>query len=75
MLHPLKKGFDYQIDFRNELRFSGIDITQSDFNSETAVYFDSLGAPSNGGTVTLALGSRQIVVTLDQLTGKVTMSN
>ena len=75
MLHPLKKGFEYQILLKNELRFSGIDIIQSDFKSDTPVYFDSLGAPSHGGTATLTLGSHQIVVTLDQLTGKVTMSN
>ena len=73
MLHPLKKGRNYQIILTNESRFSGIEIIQSDFKSDTPVYFDSLGAPSHG--VTLALGSRQIVVTLDQLTGKVTMSN
>jgi prepilin-type N-terminal cleavage/methylation domain-containing protein len=75
MLHPLKKGFSYQIMLGSESRFSGIDIIQSDFKSDTPVYFDSMGAPSHGGTVTLALGSRQIVVTLDDLTGKVTMSN
>jgi prepilin-type N-terminal cleavage/methylation domain-containing protein len=73
--HPLNKGFDYQISLRNELRFSGIDISQSDFKPETPVYFDSMGAPSHGGTVTLTLGPRQIVVTLDDLTGKVTLSN
>ena len=75
MLHPLNKGFDYEIFLNNEIRFSGIDIIQSDFKSDTPVYFDSMGAPSHGGTVTLTLGARQIVVTLDQLTGKVTMSN
>ena len=75
MLHPLNKGFNYQIFLDNEHRFSGIDITQSDFNDNNPVYFDSMGAPSHGGTATLTLGARQIVVTLDDLTGKVTLSN
>jgi type II secretory pathway pseudopilin PulG len=75
MLHPLNKGFDYKIILTDESRFSGIDIIQSDFKSDTPVYFDSLGAPSHGGTVTLTLGARQIVVTLDDLTGKVTLNN
>jgi Tfp pilus assembly protein FimT len=75
MPHPLNKGFDYQINLRDELRFSGIDISLSDFKSETPVYFDSTGAPSHGGTATLTLGARQIVVTLNDLTGKVTLSN
>ena len=75
MQHPLKKGFNYEIFLSNETRFSGIDITLSDFDLGNPLHFDSLGAPSHGGTATLALGARQIVVTLDQLTGKVTMSN
>ena len=72
---PLKKGTDYVIIFPDESRFSGVDITASDFNVETPVFFDTLGAPSKGGTVTLALRDRQMVVTLDALTGKVTISN
>jgi prepilin-type N-terminal cleavage/methylation domain-containing protein len=75
MLHPLKKGVDYEIFLSNETRFGGVDITISDFDIGNPVHFDSMGAPSHGGTVTLTLGVRQIVVTLDQLTGKVTMSN
>ena len=75
MQHPLKKGFDYEIFLSNEIRFKGIDITLSDFDTGNPIFFDSLGAPSHGGTATLSLGARQIVVTLDQLTGKVTMSN
>jgi prepilin-type N-terminal cleavage/methylation domain-containing protein len=75
MPHPLKKGTDYKIILPDESRFRGVDITTSDFNVAAPVYFDTLGAPSKGGTVTLALGDRQMVVTLDVLTGKVTMSN
>jgi hypothetical protein len=75
ILHPLNKGVNYEFFLNNEHRFSGIDITQSDFNNDNPVYFDTMGAPSHGGTVTLTLGSRQIVVNLDQLTGKVTISN
>ena len=75
ILHPIKKGFDYEIFLSNEMQFSGIDITLSDFNPGNAVIFDAMGAPSHGGTVTLTLGARQIVITLDELTGKVTMSN
>lgn len=74
MQYPLKKGTDYVIILPDESRFSGVDITASDFNVEAPVFFDTLGAPSKGGTVTLALGDRQMVVTLDALTGKVTVS-
>ena len=74
MEYPLKKGFDYQIQFPNEDRFRGVDITASDFDASNPVDFNTLGSPSHGGTVTLALKGQQMVVTLDALTGKVSVS-
>ncbi|MGD8891942.1 MAG: GspH/FimT family protein [Desulfobacterales bacterium] len=74
MGNPMNKGMDYQIDFPVDTRFQGVDITASDFNFGDPVFFDTLGAPSKGGTVTLALAGGQMVVTLDALTGKVTVS-
>ncbi len=74
MQYPLKKGVDYVIAFGNEDRFQGVDIIWSSFNIVTPVYFYADGAPSMGGSVTLALGNRQIVVALDALTGKVSVS-
>ena len=75
MQYPLRKGTEYHFQLRDEDRFMGVDISTSDFNSDDPVYFDTLGAPSKGGSATLALGGRQMVVTLDALTGKVTVSN
>jgi len=75
MDNPLNKGTDYEIDFPNINRYRGVDITASDFNQGSAVHFDTLGAPSKGGSATLVLGNRQVVVNLDSLTGKVTLSN
>ena len=77
MQYPPKKGTDYLIFLGDEDRFKGVDITTSDFNPESddTVVFDTLGTPSKGGTVTLALGSRQMVVTLNELTGKVTVTD
>jgi type II secretory pathway pseudopilin PulG len=74
MGNPMNKGMDYQIDFPVDSRFQGVDITASNFDVGNPVHFDTLGAPSKGGTVTLALGGRHMVVTLDALTGKVTVS-
>ena len=74
MPHPQKKGHNYKIMLANEDRFNGVDITASNFISGTEVSFDSMGAPSKGGSVTLAFGNKQIVVTVDALTGKVSVS-
>jgi prepilin-type N-terminal cleavage/methylation domain-containing protein len=75
MQYPLKRGSDYVIDLSVDERFQGVKITASDLNILAAVYFDALGSPSKGGSATLALGKRQKVVTLDALTGKVTVSD
>ena len=73
--YPMKRGSNYEIFLNNEDRFAGVDITASDFNNATPVHFDAIGSPSHGGTVTLTLGSRQMVVTLNGFTGKVTVSD
>jgi type II secretory pathway pseudopilin PulG len=73
--YPMKRGSDYKISLNSEDRFAGVDITVSDFNDGAEVYFDALGSPSKGGTVTLALGNSQKVVSLDAFTGKVTVSD
>jgi type II secretory pathway pseudopilin PulG len=76
MQHPLNRGpVGYNISLPDESRFQGVDITAVAFGANNWVVFDALGAPSSGGTVTLACGSRQMVVTLDALTGKVTVSD
>jgi Tfp pilus assembly protein FimT len=74
MGNPMNKGTDYKILFSDESRFQGVNITASDFNAGNSVTFDTLGAPSKGGTATLSLGGRQMVVALDALNGEVTVS-
>jgi Tfp pilus assembly protein FimT len=74
MGHPVNRGADYHISLANESRFNGVDITVAVFGSSNSVVFKTLGGPSDGGTVTLASGSSQLVVSVDSLTGKVTLS-
>jgi prepilin-type N-terminal cleavage/methylation domain-containing protein len=53
--HPVKKGFKYIINFKNDSRLDKVDIYDVDFNSTNQVSFDYLGSPipSNGGVITL----------------------
>jgi prepilin-type N-terminal cleavage/methylation domain-containing protein len=73
--YPLRKGTNYNFRLKDDDRFKGVEISTSDFPADDPLYFDTLGAPSKGGSATLAFGGRQMVVTLDSLTGKVTVSN
>ena len=70
--NPMNKGKDYTITLTGDSRFSGVDITTLSFGSP--VYFNSTGTPSTGGTVTLTFSGRQKVVTLNALTGRVSVS-
>ena len=73
--HPASRGKDYNIDFADEARFDGVDIVSATFGGGQTVTFDAMGVPSNGGTVTLSLGSNQVILTVDALSGKVTSSS
>lgn len=72
MAHPFNRGQDYSIVFADEDRFSNVDIGSSTFGGGNSVTFDALGSPSEGGTVTLSLGVRQVTLTVDSLSGSVT---
>ena len=67
--HPVKKGFDYIVDFRNDGRLNSVDITNVDFNMTATVLFDCLGSPDNGGTVILQADGNTKTITVEPVTG------
>lgn len=73
--HPVKKGFPYTINFKNDGRLSKVDITNVDFNSTDRVKFDCLGSPDNGGTISLSAGGPTATITVEPVTGFITISN
>jgi prepilin-type N-terminal cleavage/methylation domain-containing protein len=75
MERPMDRGTDYNISLASDDGFSSVDIASSVFGADNFVIFDELGTPSDGGAVTLILGSQQVFVTVDQLTGMVTVSD
>ncbi len=71
--HPVKKGFDYTVGMVAE-GLGSVDITSVNFNSNTQVSFDCLGSPDNGGTVNLQGGGTSMTVTVEPITGYVTIN-
>jgi Tfp pilus assembly protein FimT len=51
--HPVKKGFDYTVDFRNDGRLNKVDIADVDFDATSVIKFDYLGSPYNGNDTPL----------------------
>jgi prepilin-type N-terminal cleavage/methylation domain-containing protein len=67
--HPVKKGFDYEIDFRNDGKLNRVDITNADFSGDQIVVFDCLGSPDTGGTVSLQAGGVTATIAVEPVTG------
>ena len=67
--HPVKKGFNYEIDFQNDSRLNQVDITSVDFNTASSVQFECLGSPDNGGTVIIQAGGATKTITVEPVTG------
>jgi type II secretory pathway pseudopilin PulG len=72
--HPLKMGKAYEVDFSRDTGISGVDIFDAAFGSASAVSFDSLGIPSDGGSVRLRQGKREATVTMDAVSGRLSIS-
>jgi prepilin-type N-terminal cleavage/methylation domain-containing protein len=71
------EGFDhpvgtYVVDL-SAAPYQVSDVT-ADFEGDAAISFDGYGAPSAGGTVTIAAPGHQCVVSVDAETGQVTIT-
>ncbi len=80
--HPVRKGFNYVVDFQNEGRLDRVDIVDADFNGNATVKFDYLGmpwdaadTPLNNGVVTLEAGGDTWIVRVEAVTGFISTSN
>ncbi len=71
--HPVKKGFDYVMNFSSDKRLGKVDITNVSFPSEI-VRFDSLGSPDNGGTITINADGITATITVEPVTGYISIS-
>jgi len=66
-------GTNYVVDFANDTRFSGVEITAADFGGESFVQFDDLGAPQSGGSVDVQFRNEHYRINVTAFTGHVTV--
>ena len=76
ILHPVKKGFNYLVDFRGDSRLNRVDITGASFSggSPSTVTFNSMGSPDSGGTVSLEAGGTTVTITVEPITGYISIN-
>jgi len=67
--HPVKKGFSYVIDFKNESRLNKVDISVAVFGADQTVVFDCLGSPDSDGTVVLQADGETKTIRVEPVTG------
>ena len=79
--HPIKKGFNYVVDFSSDSRVDEVDIVSADFDTTSEIQFDYLGCPYNGdstalnsGVVTLQAGQATATITVEPVTGFISIS-
>jgi Tfp pilus assembly protein FimT len=71
--HPVKKGFNYIVDFQSDSRLSRVDVTGANFGGVDDVTFDSLGSPDDGGTVTLQANGTTVTIRVEPITGYISI--
>jgi len=84
--HPVKKGFQYIVNFRSDSRLGQVDIVNADFNpnSSQTITFDYLGSPYSGtgtsnplnsGIITLQAGGITKRVRVEPVTGYISITD
>jgi prepilin-type N-terminal cleavage/methylation domain-containing protein len=80
--HPVKKGFDYIVNFQNDSRLSKVDIFDVDFDTTSEIKFDYLGSPYNGndnpmnsGVISLRAGQMTATINIEPVTGFISISD
>jgi len=70
---PSRSGGLYVVDFSKDRRFEGVVLSNADFDDETVLEFDSLGAVASGGQVELTAGDTCYRINVAAFTGRVTI--
>ncbi len=82
--HPVKKGFQYVVNFSNDSRLSKVDIADVDFDGSSSGTFDYLGSPYSGsgtsnplnsGVINLQADGTTVTITVEPVTGFISIAD
>lgn len=82
--HPVKKGFDYKVDFSSDSRLDKVVIDDADFDpgSSNTIIFDYLGSPYSGtsnplnsGTISIRAGDFMETINVEPVTGFISITD
>jgi prepilin-type N-terminal cleavage/methylation domain-containing protein len=72
--HPVNAGKLYSVNFKNDSRVNQVNIYSVSF-AGSQVVFDYLGSPDNGGQIVLTGGGKTVTVSVEAVTGYISVSN
>jgi Tfp pilus assembly protein FimT len=72
--HPVKAGSEYAVTLASQTGMGSVQVAGADFGGATYVTFDAQGEPSAAGSITLAAGPFQVQVSVESLTGNITVA-
>jgi phosphotransferase system HPr-like phosphotransfer protein len=72
---PVKKGFQYVVNFSTDSRLNRVDIVDVNFNAASRIEFDYLGSPDNGGYISLEAGGATATIAVEPVTGFISISD
>jgi len=73
--HPVRKGFQYIVDFGSSSQLNKIDIVDAAFGGASRISFKPSGEPSSGGTVRLQAGGTTATISVEPVTGFIMISD
>jgi len=80
--HPVKIGFNYEVNFSSDSRLDEVDIVNADFDGASEIKFDYLGSPYDGsgsaltsGMVTLQAAGTTMRISVEPVTGYISITN
>ena len=82
--HPVKKGFQYIVNFSNDSRLDKVDISAVSFDGTSRIEFDYLGSPYSGagttnplnsGVISLQAGGTAMTITVEPVTGFISIED
>lgn len=72
--HPVRKGFQYIVDFGSSSQLNKIDIVNAAFGGTSRISFSPAGKPSSGGVVSLKAGETTATISVEPVTGFIMIS-
>lgn len=81
LTHPVKRGFNYVVDFSMDSRLDQVDLSSVSFDTTSTVKFDPLGSPFNGddnplnsGSVEVSVGFVSRTISVEPVTGIISVN-